>query len=1237
MIHALCCLAMSVFQPVVVTGYIRTATGAPIESAAIEVRSGEQTRAVVLSDSTGAFSAQWDVPVYPFDVIVRRPGFRPVTRAVTLRDVEHGTVTLEFVLVEVPYTLAATTVTARAERPSRDINADRVGPGGRVQELDTQSGLGGRRDGDLVAAMQRVPGVNAASDASGRVTVSAFGLTDADNGQTLNGTTFRRAPLPRDGIFQTVRLSAYDPRAGRFSGLQLNSTVLSGNILQRRTLRATLEPSLPNTRAPGARLFGSPPQSVVVSGEMSGPLRNEQWFYNSSAQFQRTTTRVALLDGASRNGLVALGASPGALDLLASSANAVGLPYSKGESTGTRSSHAVSAVGRFDFTPNDQPTGDSQNDVVYLLGAFSSSASAGLGLSPFATKSVAAVSRDDDAALLLNWAPFLKTALLEMKSRIALSQSTGSPRFASLPSALVTVAQDADARGPGAWIPLRLGGSASGGRRDRSASWENSADLSWKTLNGAHRFNAYAQIELQSRRVSASAPSPGGFTYLSVSDFARNRPSSYQRTLTGAGIGASAIGVALAFSDVHAVTPNARREFVLDPQGLVLQYGLRLEGDYVTGTGAPDAAFTRAFGINAGANLNRVALLPMAGFTWRGGEIRTVSGGLISTSTRHQIDGGFRFYRGSLSPLGHSALPLDALRSARVSRIECVGDAVPAPDWRAYAAGGGVANTCAGTVENPLASQSSDVFAISKRFDAPRSFRAEVSWTWTLQPRIWGTVATSFASNTRQTETLDLNFDPQRQFGLMNEGGRPVFVVVQGIDPASGTPSLTTSRRTSEFARAIEFRATAASQVRQATATLNWQTAGRSLAPPDHVQLVNGGVRAAYTVSVGSRAGMGFSIPTDGDPTSAGNGRIELPKHVVLLEAHAELRDWFEVRGALRIASGVPFTPMVAGDINGDGYSNDRAFVFATGGDSDALVRSGMERLLATAPQNVARCLRTQTQRIAAFNSCDGRWTSSLGTLSVAIAPRRLGLGDRGTVTIYVDNLLSSLDYWFHGENALRGWGQFNAVDPVLLRATGFDAARQRYRYEVNPGFGGNVRQRSVFQPALALSFDLAVGLHDGFESQMVRRQLVSVRSLDTKASVKALKRRFLSEIGARAGEDVDLILRSQDSLDLAPARRDELLTLQRARRQMRDTLYGELAEFLVHHSSANELEQAREKWHSILLRSLTSADTVSRSARALLSPDQIAWLRSRGLLPFLNHDAEWLTRMARRPLTDPF
>jgi putative transposase len=77
-----------------------------------------------------------------------------------------------------------------------------------------------------------------------------------------------------------------------------------------------------------------------------------------------------------------------------------------------------------------------------------------------------------------------------------------------------------------------------------------------------------------------------------------------------------------------------------------------------------------------------------------------------------------------------------------------------------------------------------------------------------------------------------------------------------------------------------------------------------------------------------TRTYFGDPGPTAGDPTTVAWAQTQQAKHVIT--NNLTLR--FDRLGVLqlfgRIQSGIPFTPFVRGDINGDGYSNDRAFIF---------------------------------------------------------------------------------------------------------------------------------------------------------------------------------------------------------------------------------------------------------------------------------------------------------------------
>src|SRR5262249_23295046 len=156
-----------------------------------------------------------------------------------------------------------------------------------------------------------------------------------------------------------------------------------------------------------------------------------------------------------------------------------------------------------------------------------------------------------------------------------------------------------------------------------------------------------------------------------------------------------------------------------------------------------------------------------------------------------------------------------------------------------------------------------------------------------------------------------------------------------------------------------------------------------------------------------------------------------------------------------RFQSGSPFTPMVSGDVNGDGYNNDRAFIYNPATATDTTVAAGMKSLLANGPSSVRNCLNKQLGTIAGRNSCEGPWTTSL-SLRIALVSQALKIPDRATISLGIANPLTGIDALVHGSNNLHGWGAPASTDPNLLFVQGFDQTAQRYIYTVNPRFGAS-------------------------------------------------------------------------------------------------------------------------------------------------------------------------------------
>jgi len=221
---------------------------------------------------------------------------------------------------------------------------------------------------------------------------------------------------------------------------------------------------------------------------------------------------------------------------------------------------------------------------------------------------------------------------------------------------------------------------------------------------------------------------------------------------------------------------------------------------------------------------------------------------------------------------------------------------------------------------------------------------------------------------------------------------------------------------------------------------------------------------------------QGFASPTTGgDANQPGWAPSDLDRrHVLTAIAAFPASSALDLTLVGRAMSGAPYTPLAAGDVNGDGVRNDRAFVFAPGGSDPA--GAEIRDLLSGAPEGARRCLRAQLGRVAGRNSCRGGWYASLD-LRASLKPRD-STWRRVTLLVDFTNLPAGLDRLLHGAGGVRGWGQYPVADPVLLYARGWDAAQHAFRYEVNRDFGRPLNTRYGFGAPfqVQLSARVAVG-----------------------------------------------------------------------------------------------------------------------------------------------------------------
>lgn len=327
---------------------------------------------------------------------------------------------------------------------------------------------------------------------------------------------------------------------------------------------------------------------------------------------------------------------------------------------------------------------------------------------------------------------------------------------------------------------------------------------------------------------------------------------------------------------------------------------------------------------------------------------------------------------------------------------------------------------CASTSGSALSALSTPVTVFARDFSSPSSWRADLNWRYRANGHWYLAVGATAAVNTDEAEPYDLNFDGRTKFTLADEAQRPVYSPITGVDAATGMVSGVGSRSFASFGRVTELRSDLHSVEQQVVLASEWRI-GQTMESADlpDASRVNGVLRLSYTNAGGRTRRSGFADLTAGDPRSVDEFPLSLPRHTIQAILTGRIERWVSFSLSARLSSGMRYTPAVATDINGDGFANDRAFVFAPGSFGDSANAATMRDLVAG-----MACLEHQQKTIAAPNSCVGGWSTGLGAMSLEIDPARVGLAGRGTLTFHFNNMLGGLDQLLHGSGRMRGWGQ---------------------------------------------------------------------------------------------------------------------------------------------------------------------------------------------------------------------
>jgi hypothetical protein len=320
-------------------------------------------------------------------------------------------------------------------------------------------------------------------------------------------------------------------------------------------------------------------------------------------------------------------------------------------------------------------------------------------------------------------------------------------------------------------------------------------------------------------------------------------------------------------------------------------------------------------------------------------------------------------------------------------------------------------------------------------------------------------------------------------------------------------------------------------------------------------------LRADYTVSDVSATVRGFDGYTFGSPETLETARSSFDvRHRATISLGKQLPYGFGATILWRLQSGVPYTPIVGTDINGDGLTNDRAFVFDPARVPDTAFAHQLRSLYDSRSAQARHCLERQLGRPAATNDCEGPWTS---VVNAALRSSTVHLFDEREAVVSLDfsNVLAGLDQLIHGSQRQRGWGNSLRPDPVLFNVRGFDAQTRSFFYAANAQFGSTNPRDAGFGSAFRATLSVRVELgrprmHSDFERFLAMDPL---RQNFTPAPVDTLASRLAGDVS-----DAYLaILQRRDSLLLTATQVRALDSLHARYREKSLALWQRVAEFI--------------------------------------------------------------------------
>jgi hypothetical protein len=1072
--------------------------------------------------------------------------------------------------------LPAARVTARVPRRPRSQDGNGANAEGSARAGRTPGVLLGNNDQTLRDIAATVPGATSASGG-----FSLAGMPPSWNAAVMNGMTAMVSALPRGVVGSSAVISSsFDPSVGGFAGGLVSIQTLGGSNLSQRIAHVTLDAPPLQVRAPGPPDASRAVRDIQLSGSADGALRFDSAFYTLAAQIGRRRFDANPFELQSHQVLESFGLSSDSATRLLSLFARDHLTDVIAPSTESIAENA-SVFARLDFL---RP----QNRSISLIGAAQAGWTHGGVNNPFATASSGLRAVSGSGSIQASYSRYLSARVLnETRLALGLSARRTSP-VSSTPSALVLVQSEEMGM---TQVPVFGGGSLV--NRDDDTEWSAEAknESSWISENGSHRWRLALNLLLGTQSRTRELNRQGTFVFQSLDDYALGRASRFNRSFGPGTTEATVLSSAASLGDLWQARPSLR-----------IQYGVRVDGHVILDLPDlnPDAI---AFLGTSGPGAWRASVSPRLGFSWD--FRRSTSPTARAPDPLWTLRGGLGAFQGAWRP----SFLLGANGGTEVRDLVCTGTATPSPDWSGFSTSGANAPTSCLSQTGTSVQRSTLISLLGPRSSPPRSWRATLGLSTDLFRTLHLDADALLSLGWNSAGRIDQNLIEAPVSSLAAEGPRPLFAPSGSIDERSGLINPASSRRLSLFGSANETVTDLRSRAQSFTLMVTPYRLSRQQ------------VYLAYAHTRSDQQVRGFDGSTAGDPrriewaTSPDERRHQFTAGGTFVWSGGWSADLY-----MRFESGIPFTPLVNGDINGDGLANDRAFIFDNPA-SDSEATSQVASVLSNPEAH--RCLMNQRNQVARHNSCFGPWTSSSG-LQLNLPPRLAGLSERVKVSLAFVNVPAIVDRLVNGSHS-HGWGQPAIPDPVLLNVRGFDATTRRFDYSANANFA-NARntQRAPLDP-FRITLNVRASLGVDPDKQVLGEQLRQVASVPGVPQAERIRdhlRRNIPNVALA-------VLRMRDSLQLDSIQITRLTNAAREYDAGQRQIWTPFAEYLVTLKLDYTAPGAVDKYRSAKEAAYRSTANMGVAVRNLLTEGQLRRLSS-ALRRYFDPDAVMRSMMDR-------